>query len=106
MPEPPLDALLANALAATRYAVATAFAAHAERHHLGARSPAEPDDFDAPQFASFIHQLGYEADESTAAHSFYRLLLAVQRIAYDEGAGRNSDHSPARLNPVRLRPTT
>ncbi|MFJ2575360.1 hypothetical protein [Kitasatospora aureofaciens] len=89
---------LANALAATNYAVAAAFNA------LGptAVTPATPDDFDWPELEAFIHQLGFDADHSDAALNLYRLLTAVQRIAYREGAGRNPTWSPARLNP---RPT-
>ncbi|MBP0451383.1 hypothetical protein J5Y04_17785 [Kitasatospora sp. RG8] len=101
--QPPLaDALidvLGNALAAAHFAVAAAFNAHAR----GDVTPAVPDDFDWPQLEAFIHQLGYEADESDAALNLYRLLTAAQRIAYREGAGRNTTWHPARLNP-RPRP--
>ncbi|MEV7778070.1 hypothetical protein [Kitasatospora sp. NPDC088351] len=96
---PPLDMLLANALSATHYAVSTAFTAHAERHHLSTQLPPAPDDFDWPQLEHFIHHLGFEADESDAVLSLYRLLTAVQRIAYREAAGRNSTWHPTRLHP-------
>ncbi|MEV7778059.1 hypothetical protein [Kitasatospora sp. NPDC088351] len=100
-PAPPLDLLLTNALAATRYAVATAFTAHTDRHLLPALLPPAPDDFDWPQLEAFIHELGYEADESDAVLSLYRLLTAVQRIAYREAAGRNSTWHATRVHPAR-----
>ncbi|MFI9331655.1 hypothetical protein ACIGZJ_29460 [Kitasatospora sp. NPDC052868] len=98
-PPPPLDTLLANALAATHYAVAAAFLTHARHHHIPTQLPSCPDDFDWPQLEALIHRLGYEADESDAALNLYRLLTAVQRIAYREGAGRNANWHSARLNP-------
>ncbi|WP_405361078.1 hypothetical protein OG535_22960 [Kitasatospora sp. NBC_00085] len=97
MPEVPPQPPLANALAAAHYAVAAAFNAHTAT----GCTPTVPDDFDWPQLEAFIHQLGYDADESDAALNLYRLLTAVQRIAYREGAGRNTTWHPARLN---LRP--
>lgn len=43
--------------------------------------------------------MGFVADGSDAALNLYRLLTAVQRIAYREAAGRNAAGHPARLNP-------
>ncbi|MQS13671.1 hypothetical protein F7Q99_15670 [Streptomyces kaniharaensis] len=85
-----------NALAATRYAVAAAFNSFGP----AAVTPAAPDDFDWPELEAFIHQLGFAADHSDADLNLYRLLTAVQRIAYREGAGRNPNWSRARLNPL------
>ncbi|MEV7778836.1 hypothetical protein [Kitasatospora sp. NPDC088351] len=97
MPEVPPP--LANALAAAHYAVAAAFDAYAD-HPCG---PVVPDDFDWPELEAFLYELGYEADESDVALNLYRLLTAVQRIAYREAAGRNATWHPGRLNP-RPRP--
>ncbi|MFJ7276601.1 hypothetical protein [Kitasatospora sp. NPDC098663] len=85
---------LANALAATHYAVAAAFNTLAP----GAARPV-PDDFDWRELEAFIFHLGFAADDSDAALNLYRLLTAVQRIAYREAAGRNAAGHPARLNP-------
>ncbi|MEU9041831.1 MULTISPECIES: hypothetical protein [unclassified Kitasatospora] len=90
MPDP-----LANALAATQYAVAAAFNALA----TDPVTPPVPDDFDWPDLESFVFNLGFAADDSDAALNLYRLLFAVQRIAYREAAGRNSPWLATRLNP-------
>ncbi|MEV7020540.1 hypothetical protein [Kitasatospora sp. NPDC093558] len=91
MPDPqPLP----NALAAANYAVAAAFNALSP----GFVAPAPPDDFDWPALEGFVYQLGFAADHSELALNLYRLLTAVQRIAYREGGGRNL-WSPARINP-------
>ncbi|MFJ2191488.1 hypothetical protein ACIOJE_26750 [Kitasatospora sp. NPDC087861] len=97
MPDPdpcPAPDPLANALAATHYAVATAFNAL-----VPGTAPPVPDDFDWRELEAVIYHLGFAADESDAALNLYRLLAAVQRIAYREAAGRNSTGHPARLNP-------
>ncbi|MGW2252401.1 hypothetical protein ACWCXH_19665 [Kitasatospora sp. NPDC001660] len=86
---------LPNALAATNYAVATAFNAISP----GLVTSAPPDDFDWPELEAFIYRLGFAADHSEVALNLYRLLLAVQRIAYREAAGRNPTWDRARLNP-------
>ncbi|MFD7583162.1 hypothetical protein [Kitasatospora sp. NPDC059817] len=90
----PLANLLANALAATHYAVAAAFNTLAP----GVAQPV-PDDFDWRELEAFIFHLGFAADDSDAALNLYRLVTAVQRIAYREAAGRNAAGHPARLNP-------
>ncbi|MFD8784674.1 hypothetical protein [Kitasatospora sp. NPDC059599] len=94
-PTPTPTPAVANALAATHYAVAAAF-------NTLAGVPVTPpvaDDFDWPDLETFIHHLGFAADDSETALNLYRLLFAVQRIAYREAAGRNSPWSAARLNP-------
>ncbi|MEU6233558.1 hypothetical protein [Kitasatospora sp. NPDC047058] len=96
MPGPSPESPLANALAAATYAVAAAFNAHTG----GTPVPPAPDDFDWPQLEAFVHGLGFEADHSDAALNLYRLLTAVQRIAYREAAGRNTTWHPTRLNPT------
>ncbi|MEV7775377.1 hypothetical protein [Kitasatospora sp. NPDC086791] len=63
------------------------------------RIRAYTDDFDWSELETFIHHLGFAADDSETALNFYRLLFAVQRIAYREAAGRNSPWSATRLNP-------
>ncbi|MGA5818404.1 hypothetical protein ACPC54_11155 [Kitasatospora sp. NPDC094028] len=90
----PTPEAVANALAATRYAVAAAFNSTSS---TPATKPV-PDDFDWPALEDFIHHLGIAADDSEAALNLYRLLMAVQRIAYREGAGRNSPFPATRLN--------
>ncbi|MFE6056532.1 hypothetical protein ACFQ6N_37815 [Kitasatospora sp. NPDC056446] len=94
-PAPAPDAGVANALAAANYAVAAAFNTLA----IAPVAPPVPDDFDWPELESFIHDLGFAADDSDAALNLYRLLFAVQRIAYREAAGRNSPWLATRLNP-------
>ncbi|MFJ6622657.1 hypothetical protein ACIQOW_34385 [Kitasatospora sp. NPDC091335] len=91
---PATDPDVINALAAANYAVAAAFNA------LSGVSvaPAVPDDFDWPGLETFVHRLGFAADDSDTALNLYRLLFAVQRIAYREGAGRNSPWLATRLN--------
>ncbi|MGW3076813.1 hypothetical protein [Kitasatospora sp. NPDC001132] len=94
-PDPADDPGVANALAAANYAVAAAFNAL-----FGvAVAPPVPDDFDWPKLDAFVHHLGFAADDSDTALNLYRLLFAVQRIAYREAAGRNSPWSAARLSP-------
>ncbi|MFJ9607208.1 hypothetical protein ACIRS1_12805 [Kitasatospora sp. NPDC101176] len=95
MPEPQ-PCPLRNALAATHYAVAAAFRDYAPT----AGVPAVPDDFDWPRLEAFLHRLGFEADHSVVALDLYRLLTAVQRIAYREAAGRNTAWPATRLNPA------
>ncbi|MFJ9692845.1 hypothetical protein [Kitasatospora sp. NPDC101183] len=87
----------ANALAATHYAIAAAITSAYPRAPVPV-APAVPDDFDWSELDAFVHHLGFTADESDAAQHLYRLLFAVHRIAYREGAGRNSPWGPARLN--------
>ncbi|MFE5583315.1 hypothetical protein [Kitasatospora sp. NPDC056531] len=95
MSDPDPDPAVANALAATHYAVAAAF------NSLAATpvTPPVPDDFDWPDLESFVFRLGFAADGSDTALNLYRLLFAVQRIAYREAAGRNSPWLASRLNP-------
>ncbi|MFE4397239.1 MULTISPECIES: hypothetical protein [Streptomycetaceae] len=87
MPDPVLDPAadpdVLNALAASHYAVA----------------PPVPDDFDWPKLETFVHDLGFAADDSDTALNLYRLLFAVQRVAYREAAGRNSPWQATRLHP-------
>ncbi|MGW3183612.1 hypothetical protein ACWDD9_30485 [Kitasatospora sp. NPDC001119] len=99
MPDPVLDPAadpdVLNALAATHYAVAAAFNAL-----FGvAVAPPVPDDFDWPKLENFVHDLGFAADDSDTALNLYRLLFAVQRVAYREAAGRNSPWQATRLHP-------
>ncbi|WP_030060824.1 MULTISPECIES: hypothetical protein [Streptomyces] len=86
---------IANAVAAAQYAVAAAF----NTFSAAPVTPPVPDDFDWPDLETFIHHLGFAADDSDTALNLYRLLFAVQRIAYREAAGRNSPWHAARLNP-------
>ncbi|MFI6156025.1 hypothetical protein ACIBCA_25455 [Kitasatospora sp. NPDC051170] len=85
----------ANAIAATHYAIAASI----NTVFPLAAMPVVPDDFDWPELDTLVHHLGFVADESDAAQHLYRLLFAVHRIAYREGAGRNSPWLPTRLNP-------
>ncbi|MGW2372796.1 hypothetical protein [Kitasatospora sp. NPDC001683] len=89
------DPAVANALAAAHYAVAAAFNSLSP----APVTPPVPDDFDWPQLEAFVFHLGFAADESDAALDLYRLLFAVQRIAYREAAGRNSPWPATRLTP-------
>ncbi|MET8544570.1 hypothetical protein ABZW03_28595 [Kitasatospora sp. NPDC004799] len=94
-PDPAADPGVANALAAANYAVAAAF-----NTVFGvAVAPPVPDDFDWPELETFVHHLGFAADDSDTALNLYRLLFAVQRIAYREAAGRNTPWDATRLNP-------
>ncbi|MFF7992983.1 hypothetical protein ACFZDG_24710 [Kitasatospora xanthocidica] len=86
---------VANALAAAQYAVAAAF----NTFSAVSVTPPVADDFDWPDLENFIHHLGFAADDSETALNLYRLLFAVQRIAYREAAGRNSPWLATRLNP-------
>ncbi|MFJ6775422.1 hypothetical protein ACIQOV_31415 [Kitasatospora sp. NPDC091257] len=63
-------------------------------------APPVPDDFDWPALEDFVHHLGFAADDSDTALNLYRLLFAVQRIAYREAAGRNSPWQATRLHPL------
>ncbi|MFF2748749.1 hypothetical protein ACFVVA_24825 [Kitasatospora sp. NPDC058048] len=93
--DPVTDPDVANALAAANYAVAAAF-----NTVFGvAVAPPVPDDFDWPKLEDFVHHLGFAADDSDTALNLYRLLFAVQRVAYREAAGRNSPWHATRLNP-------
>ncbi|MFE6504360.1 hypothetical protein [Kitasatospora sp. NPDC057738] len=92
---PAADPDVVNALAAANYAVAAAF-----NTVFGvAVAPPVPDDFDWPKLEDFVHHLGFAADDSDTALNLYRLLFAVQRVAYREAAGRNSPWLATRLNP-------
>ncbi|MBO1417812.1 hypothetical protein, partial [Streptomyces sp. FH025] len=64
------DRAVANALAATNYAVAAVFNALA----TGPVVPPVPDDFDWPELENFVHDLGFAADHSDVALNLYRLL--------------------------------
>lgn len=90
------DPAVANALAAAQYAVAAAFNSLSTTAPV---TPPVPDDFDWPALEAFVFRLGFAADDSDAALNLYRLLSAVQRIAYREAAGRNAPWPAARLHP-------
>ncbi|MER7669435.1 hypothetical protein ABTY61_13310 [Kitasatospora sp. NPDC096128] len=91
------DPAVENALAAAQYAVAAAF--NSLSPIPTPVTPPVPDDFDWPTLEAFVFHLGFAADDSDAALNLYRLLFAVQRIAYREAAGRNAPWPATRLGP-------